>query len=492
VTGGVPPDEDIGASSTFIAKLYAAAWEADVNCPGEEALLAFALDELPEGQRRSIAAHLEGCEDCGREIEAWGAAASPWLGEAGARRFDAFQRRVSGALERAVRSESGAPWRGVVRQLFEWFMRVGLIPAMGAALVALTGLTLYQGGRLVERDSAAQARLAEEQATALLREAMLENLQLQQGWAVASGRAPNGQAIAASLRNFDLVQLPRASGGAYVLPTVLRVSGEASALGASLDRDPGLRAEVDDYTQHFSDALLPLSDELVEAGRVEQARRLFGYLRRQYDDPSYWLAEAEMCKQVQDHIGAIAIYEEMIRRGMAKSDPRPYHYAGYSYATIGDSQKALEYYDRALAIAPNYAKVFYNKAILYRSLPGLAPAERERLYKENMGRAQAATEQAYDTEGDSNPRITFQMAILAAAQGDTRGRERALDFLERAMQWERAYVVRAQAEPAFEYFRDPGHEPDHTRFQQLIERYRLRPSRFGARQEPYDPKVFVE
>ena len=45
---------------------------------------------------------------------------------------------------------------------------------------------------------------------------------------------------------------------------------------------------------------------------------------------------------------------------------------------------------------------------------------------------------------------------------------------------------------AFAFFRDPRNEPYHTRFQDLLERYRIRSTAFGAREQPYDPSVFVE
>ena len=463
------------------------------ECPDEPALLDYACDELPAREHARIGTHLAQCASCQDEVAEWRAQLDALFDSRHepTPELQAFQQRMLRALGQ-VGGEPAASAMLTARPADRRWRRAVLME--GAAIAALLLVVAYLGGRVHERDSVAETRLVVLQSAALVRAAMLENLRLLNDWSGTAGRtAGDSQAIAASLRSFELVQLPRAAGGVYALPTVLRVDGEVSDLGATVDRDPALRAEVVDYTRRFSDLLLPLSEMLVDAGRVTQARTLFEWLRQQYpDDQSYWLADAEMRKLDRDHAGAIALYEEMIQRGMATSDPRPYHYAGYSSFVLGNFQEALEYYDRALAIDQGYAKVYYNKALLYQQLPGLTAVDRARLYETNMRQALAATERAYAVEGDANPRITFTLAILHAVRDNAIGRDRALQFLERAMQWARAYVPRAEAEPAFAFFRDPRNEPYHTRFQDLLERYRIRSSAFGAREQPYDPSVFVE
>ena len=473
------------------------------ECPEEAELLDYACGELSGRERTRTATHLAQCASCSDDVAEWREQLDALFDSRHepTPELKAFQHRILRALG-AVGDEpigesaaSATLTAQPATRLRRWIPSArGAVLAEAAAIAALLLVVAYLGGRVQERDSAADTRLVALQSAALVRAAMLDNLRLLTDWGGAAGRTPDAsQTITASLRSFDLVQLPRAAGGVYALPTVLRVNGEVSDLGASIDRDPTLRAEVVDYTRRFSDSLLPLSDLLVQAGRVTQARTLFDWLRRQYpDDSSYWLSGAEMHKLDRDHPGAIALYEEMIQRGMATSDPRPYHYAGYSYFVLGNLEQALDYYDRALAIDPGYAKVYYNKALLYRQLSGRAAADRERLYDMNMRQALAATERAYEVEGDANPQITFTLAILHAVRDNAASRDSALLFLERAMQWARAYVPRAEAEPAFAFFRDARNEPYHTRFQELLERYRVRTATVGARQGPYDPRVFVE
>ena len=490
------------------------AWGED-DCPDDDLLLAYAADRLTAAERAVISSHLDTCEACREEVEEWRREWSSLFAQNGepSAELKAFQDKMRQALYRLSDEEptaaspvsssqpGGEPgvafriWQSIRQLILGGDSRRGVVLAEASMIAILLAVVGYQAGRLAERDSAAATQIVELQTRALVRAVMLENLSVLNAWGVSSSGGSDSQAIAASLRNFDLVQLPRSAGGAYTLPTLLQVRGEASALGSTLDRDAGLRAEVDDYSSRFSTTLLALSDLLVETGKVEQARKLFAYLRREHpEDVANWFAEGEMRKLEQDHTGAIALYEEMIQRGMATTDPRPYHFAGYSYSVLDNFDQALKYYKRALEISPNYAKVYYNVAQLYRQKSELAPGERDRLYDENLKRAIATTEQAYQTTHDTNPRVTFTLSILhAGRKGATKqDRESALDFLKRALQRERSYVLRAQSEPAFEFFRDLRNEPYHTRFQELLDQYRPRSSQFGARQGSYDPKVFVE
>jgi tetratricopeptide (TPR) repeat protein len=471
------------------------------GCSDDASLLGLASGLIVGETKARMEAHVSRCEPCRDELERWRHEWQSQFDDEGRpdAGLEAFQKRVGERLDGLTPGLVRPAWRthsrGVLAGVEAWigWTKQHLVPAMAAALVFLGAVSLYQWGRLAERDALPQARLIELEGRALLRAAMLQNSRVLQDWSAVSGNPPDSLAIAASLRDLEVVEFPRATGGAYFMPTVLRVDGEGAQLGASLDRDPMLRAEVDEYTRRFSDVLLPLSDALVEAGRVGQARTLFDHLRRQHPEiVGNWYGEAEMRKLEGDHSGAIALYEEMKRRNVAPGDPRPDHYAGYSYSVLGDVERALESYNRALVLAPDYAKVYYNRAQLYRQMASLASEERQRLYQEDMSRALEAAASALEVEGDANPRITFTLAILHAVREEAGSRDLALEFLEKAMQWERSYVMRAQAEPAFAFFRDARNEPYHSRFDQLIERYRVRSTRFGPRQESYDPKVFIE
>ena len=515
VNGPLTPDQ----LRTLLANPEAAS--SDSACPDDDQLEAYVTGSLQAGEHGTIEAHLETCESCREEVEEWRREWRSLFNENGEpnQELEAFQDRVRHALYRVSdegsdpaaqsasqqkrpatttmqmvqASEPTAGLRSWFSVWMAWLKGPALVPAMAIGLMAFVGLSVYQAGRLAERDSAPQRQVIELEAGTQVRAAMLETIRALSEWRVAVENGADTRAVAASMRRVDLVELPRAAGAPFPLLAVSRVGGEISALGASLDRDQTLRAEYDDYLRRLSDTLPPLADVLVQTGKVEHARILFAFLRREHPEiAGNWYGEAEMCKLDQDHRAAIALYEEMIQRGVVRSDPRPYHYAGYSSFLLGHFSEALEYYDKALAIAPGYAKVYYNKALLYRQMPGLTPGERERLYEENWQRALDLTQRAYAAAGEANPRITFTLAILHAVRENDSNRDRALIFLERAIQGERTYLTRAQAEPAFSFFRDPRNEQYYSRFQDLLDRYRSRSSQSGALQGPYDPDIFIE
>ena len=125
-------------------------------------------------------------------------------------------------------------------------------------------------------------------------------------------------------------------------------------------------------------------------------------------------------------------------------------------------------------------------------MPGLAPAERARLYEENWRRAFALTQDAYARGAESNPRVVFTLAILYAVRPGGSNLDRALLFLERAIRDERTYLTRALGEPAFSSLRDVRNEPFASRFRDLLAKYRSRSGPLDARRGPYDPNVFIE
>lgn len=465
------------------------------DCRNSGELLAYARAELTGNDKAAIEAHISACAGCHEEVEEWRSQldslflenAEPTAGlqairdmvrQAYSRRRDDHPIEVTPATAPRLRKSSPAAQMAAAatertgneiswfRALIAWFNGPILVRSMATALVFLGGLTTYQAGRLAERDSTAQSELVELRAVSLALAEMRESLRALNDARAAQDRSGD---VAAAIRRVNFVQ-----------PT-------------SLSNQPGLRDEYDDYARQLADGLLPLADMLVQAGMVKQARTLFAYQRSQHpEDTRYWFAEATMSKLDQDHEAALAIYQEMIRRGMAERDPRPYHFAGWESSELRRFDLAERYYDQALDLAPGYCKVYLNKAYNAQVRPGLAQAERERLFNANLRLAFDCTEKAYAAEGDANPRITFTLAILHAVRGTNDDRDRALNFLEKAILAERSYLTHAQADPAFAYFRDLRNEPYYGRFQNLISRYRVRSSQFGALQGPYDPKVFVE
>jgi anti-sigma factor RsiW len=104
----------------------------------KEKLFAFYDGELPETERREVAAHLEVCPACRDEQRRWSAAAALFFRPSQPQASEAFVRRV---MTRVEAEAHPSPFSG----LFAWRW---LAPAMGAGLAALA-LTLF-----VPRDDA--------------------------------------------------------------------------------------------------------------------------------------------------------------------------------------------------------------------------------------------------------------------------------------------------------------------------------------------------
>ena len=143
----------------------------------------------------------------------------------------------------------------------------------------------------------------------------------------------------------------------------------------------------------------------------------------------------------------------MIFRRIDSGDPRPHHYAGWSYYEIGDLEKTILYYRKALEIDPQYAKVLFNLAMLYLDHPDHAPANGRREAKELLRRAEEISLAHWEKEGESNPRVPYTLAILSAVKEDWTS---CLDWLEIALNLAPWYSLRAENERWFQLIRDGG------------------------------------
>lgn len=266
----------------------------------------------------------------------------------------------------------------------------------------------------------------------------------------------------------------------------------ARALAEELQRSPARRAEYEAYLLQWADIFRALGSTLAQVGKIPEAIRVFAYLIESMQKPNtdiekerllgLFFGISELYKMDADHRAAIHVYDEIIERGLAPNDPRPHHYAGWSWYILRDYEKALAYYDDALRIDPQYAKVLYNKALIFRD------TNQQVEYRKHLDKAIELTEEAYQREGDANPRIPFSLAIFYAEKGDL---ENALAMLERACAVEPFYVVRAEKEQAFDVFRDPE-STDHSKYQVLLLRHRVRQHALGSPSSTYDPTVFNE
>jgi len=267
----------------------------------------------------------------------------------------------------------------------------------------------------------------------------------------------------------------------------------ATALAEELLRSPARRVEYEAYLLQWADIFRALGSTLAEVGKIPEAIRVFAYLIESMQKPTtdieserllgLFYGIGELYKMKGDHRAAILIYDRIIEHGLAPMDPRPAHYAGWSWYILGLYEKALAYYDDALRIDPGYAKVLYNKALIFRD------TNQQAEYRKHLDKAIELTEEAYEREGDTNPRIPFSLAIFYAEIGDL---ENALTMLERACAVEPFYVVRAEKEQAFDVFRDPQKEVYHSKYQALLERHRARQHALGSPSSTYDPNVYNE
>src|SRR5205814_1680653 len=88
--------------------------------------------------------------------------------------------------------------------------------------------------------------------------------------------------------------------------------------------------------------------------------------------------------------------------------------------------EALKAYQEAVRLQPtkegrprsepysDYAKVYYNRGLLFLQIPRLPESERRRRFEDDFRKAFEITEAARHREGDSNPRVTFTLALLLA------------------------------------------------------------------------------
>ena len=357
--------------------------------------------------------------------------------------------------------------------------------------------------RLTEHEARTKAALHKAQRDLAVREAIIDSLsELAQ---LRQQMASTPAAVVEAVRQVHAVPLRAvAQGQTYSAPYVFVGEGpeHPETLAEGLLMAPELQAEYEAFLRHWATLFADLGDLLLQGGKVADALQVFAYLRQKNPAAKELLfALGELLKMSGQHEQAIKVYDDMIARGLAADDPRVWHFAGWSTLQLGPAhcQSALRYYDQALAIAHTrdpqrlYPKLFYNLADLYHScdLPGLRAEERERLYQEHLQRALDLTLVAYQHEGDDNPRIPFTLAILYAKMGQL---EQALEELERAVQKERIYRVRAAADPAFAVFRNDPTTPYHARFVALLDRYRPPAlGGFGARLEAtFDPTHFSE
>src|ERR1041385_1779254 len=89
--------------------------------------------------------------------------------------------------------------------------------------------------------------------------------------------------------------------------------------------------------------------------------------RRSMDvSPERLVEQANERFQLQDYYGAIHLLEEVVATGRAFADA--HHLLGLSYSLVGQSDKALEQFGRALQLNPRYVEALIHTGIVLNEL----------------------------------------------------------------------------------------------------------------------------
>jgi tetratricopeptide (TPR) repeat protein len=130
---------------------------------------------------------------------------------------------------------------------------------------------------------------------------------------------------------------------------------------------------------------------------------------------------------VQDYYGAVHLLEEIIASGRAFADV--HDLLGVSLSLLGQSQRALEEFGRALALNPRYLEALIHQGLVLTDLGRAREAE------ESFRRA--AESVAPPTGGLPAPvaaRLANQHAELGEAYAEAGARGRAVEQYERALE----------------------------------------------------------
>ncbi len=82
--------------------------------------------------------------------------------------------------------------------------------------------------------------------------------------------------------------------------------------------------------------------------------------------PEHLVTQARERFQLQDYYGAIHLLEEVVATGRAFADA--HHLLGLSYSLVGQSDKALEQFGRALQLNPRYVEALIHTGIVLNEL----------------------------------------------------------------------------------------------------------------------------
>src|SRR5436309_3021934 len=156
------------------------------------------------------------------------------------------------------------------------------------------------------------------------------------------------------------------------------------------------------------------------------ASSLTGTRRFMDVSPEHLVEQANERFQLQDYYGAIHLLEEVIATGRAFADA--HHLLGLSYSLAGQSEKALEQFDRALALNPNYIEALIHRALVLNELGREAEANAM------LRRArQVTSERRGGFHGHVAAKLANQHAVLGQAYLEAGGLNEAIAQYEEAL-----------------------------------------------------------
>ena len=123
--------------------------------------------------------------------------------------------------------------------------------------------------------------------------------------------------------------------------------------------------------------------------------------------PEHLVTQARERFQLQDYYGAIHLLEEVVATGRAFADA--HHLLGLSYSLVGQSDKALEQFGRALELNPRYVEALIHTGIVLNELG------RE---DEAAASLRRASQVGSETRGGFPVHVAAKLANEHAALGD--------------------------------------------------------------------------
>lgn len=391
----------------------------------------------------------------------------------------------------------GSLWQRFIQLLSSTWRHLGLPDAapvaQATAMVLAFALSSLLGALFISHQKQAQVLSHAEMASpnnfaqSLARTALINGYQ-----DLEKIRTPEGSR-SKSIAQFAVIRVST-SRGEYPVPTLRGNADQAAqALANEAARTETTYRDYIAFVDAWTHILRQHATNLLEVGKITDTIRVFEFLVENHQDApeasrnnrlvGLLFALGELQKLNGDHRAAIALYKRILDENLVRNDPRPYHFKGFSEYVLGDFDAALASYEQALAIDRNYAKVYFNQALVFR-----ARGDEQRAQK-NLAEAEKRALGAYVREGDGNPRIAFTLSLVSAARNNL---DKSLHWLDLAIRQDRLYIVRARADPALEPLRVATNQPYHAQYLALLKRYDQPSASIGGFYEPYTLARFME